>query len=115
MMPIIRKYTYKYAQAFDGFTSGSVREAIAILREGENATLEELTKIRTIAFKSLISHAYENVPYYNELFNEEGIHPESIKSLKDIERIPVLTKDNIRKIGKKLRAKNLREYDYYDI
>ncbi len=43
--------------------------------------------------RKLLKHCHENVPYYRELFDREGIDWKNIKKFKDLERIPVLTKE----------------------
>jgi phenylacetate-CoA ligase len=43
-----------------------------------------------------VKRAYENVPYYRKRFDELGIKPEDIKTLKDIEKLPFTTKDDLR-------------------
>lgn len=40
--------------------------------------------------------AYENVPYYRKRFEELGIKPEDIQTIKDIEKLPFTTKDDLR-------------------
>ena len=56
--------------------------------------IDEYQQVRT---QAIIKHAYTNVPYYRELFNKLKIKPEDIRSKHDMQLIPVLTKDDIRK------------------
>jgi len=53
----------------------------------------ELYQLRRL--KVLLNYAYQNVPYYAELFNRIRFKISDINSLKDLERIPVLTKDDV--------------------
>ena len=46
--------------------------------------------------KRIVRYAYENVPMYKERFDKIGLKPEHIKTLKDIEKIPYTTKDDLR-------------------
>lgn len=48
-----------------------------------------------------INDAAENVPYYKALFQRENIHPDSIKSIDDLKRIPILEKEPLREAPKK--------------
>ena len=43
-----------------------------------------------------VKRAYEKVPYYRKRFDELGIKPDDIKTLKDIENLPFTTKDDLR-------------------
>jgi phenylacetate-CoA ligase len=58
---------------------------------------EDLKKIQEKKLRALIKHAYENVPYYHHLFDSVGIKPQNIQRLKDLQKIPILSKENIRK------------------
>ena len=57
----------------------------------------DLIKIQEKKLRALIKHAYENVPYYHHLFDSVGIKPQNIQRLKDLQKIPILSKINIRK------------------
>ena len=46
--------------------------------------------------QSIVKKAYENVPYYKKHFDDAGIKPEDIKTLKDIEKVPYTTKNDLR-------------------
>jgi phenylacetate-CoA ligase len=46
--------------------------------------------------KTLLAHCYHNVPYYHEMFEQLGIHPDDVKDLEDFRRLPVLTKPVLR-------------------
>jgi phenylacetate-CoA ligase len=46
--------------------------------------------------QGIVKKAYENVPYYKKHFDDAGIKPEDIKTLKDIEKIPYTTKNDLR-------------------
>ncbi|MCE7697889.1 MAG: phenylacetate--CoA ligase [Methanobacterium paludis] len=46
--------------------------------------------------QSIVKKAYENVPYYKKHFDDAGIKPEDIKNLKDIEKVPYTTKNDLR-------------------
>jgi phenylacetate-CoA ligase len=57
----------------------------------------KLKKYQNDKLKNLISHAYRDVPYYREVFDQHGIKPEAIRTTDDLVRVPILTKDIIRK------------------
>jgi len=46
--------------------------------------------------KAQLSYAYENSPFYRRKWEKEGIHPGDIKTLEDFERMPFVTKQEIR-------------------
>ncbi len=49
--------------------------------------------------KRLIHHCYHTVPYYKRLMHDHGIKVEDIKMLDDIQRLPILTKNDVLKAG----------------
>ncbi len=46
--------------------------------------------------RAQLSYAYEKSPFYKRKWDREGIHPGDIKSLEDFERMPLVTKEEIR-------------------
>ena len=58
----------------------------------EKLPRKEIEKLQLERLKKFISHCYENVPYYTELFDSKNIKPSDINSVQDLQRIPVLTK-----------------------
>jgi len=48
--------------------------------------------------QQLINHAYSNVPYYRNLFNETGIRPGDIKTRSDLLKIPITTKSYLQNL-----------------
>ena len=67
------------------------------------AKLKELQNQR---LRSLIKHAYNNVPYYRRTFRERKLTPDDIKTKEDLHKLPTLTKDMIRKNFSDLKAAN---------
>ncbi len=57
--------------------------------------------------RSVLDHAHRYVPYYRDLFEKKGLHPNDITSLEDMESIPYLTKDILRTEGHRLMAENV--------
>lgn len=79
------------------------------LKTSECWTREQIESYRNDKVKKLISHCYENVPYYRNVMDEYKIKIEDIKSAEDITKLPILTKDIIRNFSRELMAKNISE------
>lgn len=58
---------------------------------------EKLINYQNNKIKYIVKYAYENVPYYNKLFKKLNISPEHIRNKNDLNKIPILTKEDIRK------------------
>lgn len=52
--------------------------------------------------KAVVHRAYASSDYYREVMDSEGVHPEDIRSLSDLTRLPLLTKEIIREQGQRL-------------
>jgi len=75
---------------------------------------KDLLKFEEKYLKKLLYHAYINVPYYTNLFNEIGIVKNSnIDDLSKFNKIPILTKDVIRKNYQKLVSKDYEKRRWY--
>jgi phenylacetate-CoA ligase len=82
------------------------------LKESQNWSREKLEKHQIEQLKKLINHSYENVPYYHKVFKNQGLKPEDIKNLSDLQKIPFLTKEIIKEHIDDLKAKNYPEYKF---
>ena len=71
---------------------------------------KELEELQNKKLRALVKHAYENVPYYHRLFRRIGLKPEDIKTKEDLTKLPILTKDTIRKNLSQLLAKNIPKF-----
>ena len=64
--------------------------------EYETMPREALEAIQLKRLQAVISHVYATVPFYRKKLDDTGILPGDIKSLKDLERLPFTTKQDLR-------------------
>lgn len=57
---------------------------------------EEKEELQLKRLQETVKCAYENVEFYRKKLDDAGVKPEDIKTLKDIEKIPFTTKDDLR-------------------
>lgn len=57
---------------------------------------EEKEALQLKRLKETVNYVYENVPLYKSKFDEVGLTPDDIQTLKDIEKIPFTTKEDLR-------------------
>ena len=62
----------------------------------ETLPREEIEKIQLERLKETVSRVYERVPAYRKKMDDAGIKPEDVKSLKDLSRLPFVTKQDMR-------------------
>ncbi|OQW88775.1 MAG: capsule biosynthesis protein CapK [Rhodoferax ferrireducens] len=57
---------------------------------------DQLDDQRLSRLRELFGHANQHVPYYRELFSRVGFDPRAITSVDDLQRLPLLTKSEVR-------------------
>ena len=62
---------------------------------------EERQKYLEERLRETITYAYENAPAVKDRIDKTGVKPEAISTIKDLEKIPVLRKDDIIELQKK--------------
>ncbi|MGS2724294.1 phenylacetate--CoA ligase family protein [Porticoccus sp. GXU_MW_L64] len=96
----------RYSKEFKSFRE----ELLANEFFGENILLDQQEKM----LSRIIKHAYQTVPYYNKLFKDNKLQPDDIKSLEDLPKIPVLTKDIIKKNFNELWSRDFHRKSLVD-
>ena len=75
---------------------------------------KELNHFKDKALRNIIRYAY-SVPLYHDKYKKAGIHPSNINKIKDIEKLPLITKEDIKKyypngiISSKIKKEKLLE------
>jgi len=46
--------------------------------------------------REVMRYAWDNAPFYRRKWEEAGVHPDHVRSLDDFERVPVITKQDLR-------------------
>ena len=64
--------------------------------EIETINRKKLRELQLERLRHIVAYAYDNVPMYKKRFDEIGLKPSHIRTLKDIEFIPYTTKDDLR-------------------
>lgn len=57
-----------------------------------------VSELQNIKLQKLICHAYQNVPYYHQLFNSVKISPRDIKTTGDLYKLPLTSKEHIKSL-----------------
>jgi len=83
------------------------RRYVGELEATERLPLEQLETLQADRLQRLIHHAYENVPYYRRVLDERRLKPSDIRTPDDLYKLPVLTKQHVRRYGDELRARNV--------
>jgi phenylacetate-CoA ligase len=91
------------------------RQSVEYIEDYQNnlaKSIDELEVIQLESLKRLLIHAYNTCDFYKVQWDKIGFIPENIKSVKDIEVLPVIDKDIIREnyasfVSKTHKGKNI--------
>lgn len=72
----------------------------------------DVVKWQEERLQSLVKHAYNHTKYYKDLFDSLSITPDSIRTIDDLKRLPIITKDIIRERYNDLIPDNLSSFKY---
>ncbi|MFC1963382.1 hypothetical protein ACFLVL_02035 [Chloroflexota bacterium] len=84
-------------------------KTLKYLREMEDTqwwSPEQLHELQNRKLRALIQHVYENVPYYHRIFEERRLNANDIQTVEDLQKLPILTKNDIRQNQSDLVAKD---------
>jgi len=62
----------------------------------ESASVDELRALQLERLQWSVRHAYDNVPHYRKAFEAAGAHPDDVKELADLARLPFTAKADLR-------------------
>lgn len=97
LLPWLYETVYQRRKTFDYYRD--------YLRN-EKLTVQALHELRNKKLQMLLQHCYNNVAYYRQQWSVLGIKPEDIRTVDDMQRLPILTKDLIRENYANLVATN---------
>ena len=64
--------------------------------EIECMSREDIFELQLKKLQATVKRAFDKIPFYNEKYTNANVFPEDIETLKDIEKLPFLTKDDLR-------------------
>lgn len=95
-MSQFKKLLYTFGQQLKGL---NVSERLAQLTEMEHWEPERIYDFQLNHLKQLTQHVYQNVPFYKQLWDQAGVHPDQIKSLDDLSKFPKTSKQLLSNAG----------------
>lgn len=72
--------------------------------------LEKLRAYQEERLRAIVEQAYDHVPYYRRLFDERRLKPRDIRKIEDLKKLPFLTRENVRRNFRELRADNANRF-----
>lgn len=90
----------------DLFRHTNVKRDYDFLMESQYWSHKNILEYQLKKLKLLVHHAYNNTRYYKSVFDSIRLKPEDIRSLEDMNYIPILTKQVVKENGSDLLAQN---------
>ncbi|MFW9876096.1 MAG: hypothetical protein ACFFG0_23585 [Candidatus Thorarchaeota archaeon] len=94
----------------DIFKGTSILNYLNFLNESIKWEKKEIERYQMKKLSKLLHHSYENIPYYREIFDKNKIGYDSIYSISDLKKIPVLTRIDIQKNLDKLVVRKIKKF-----
>lgn len=91
-IPSVIKRAYYLAVPFGRRYGRVYRDTYSLINDSQWWSPEKLRDYQWGKLAVLLEYAYSNVPYYRKVFDERGLKPGDIKTISDLQKLPVLTK-----------------------
>jgi phenylacetate-CoA ligase len=72
---------------------------LGTLLRNRQLSAADLRKLQDNKLCAVVDHAYENVPYYRSKFDSAGLTPDDVRTVEDLPKVPITTKDELRAAG----------------
>lgn len=96
----------------DKMMGTTVSRSYKNLKRLQDCSNDEVRKWQNEKLNRLIHQCYFHSVYYRGIFEKLGLKPDDILSIEDLEKLPVLSKDDIRNNYKDIVPDNLSELKY---
>jgi phenylacetate-CoA ligase len=80
----------------------------SFLAESEWYDADRLRAYQDSRLRDLVAHAYGSVPYYRDLMDKRHVKPSDIATAADLVKLPLLTKEDVRKNGDRLISQSVK-------
>ena len=87
---------------------------LKVLERNQYLTQQELQDIQLQGLRKLLTHAAATVPYYRDSFAQHAVELNTVGSVQDLARIPVLTKQHMQKNLQELKSTSYRSHELFE-
>jgi phenylacetate-CoA ligase len=96
---------YGLKKRLDRYRGDDYKRFLEFFRACEGWSVEELRAYQNERLTEVIRHAYDYVPFYRQRFDALKLRPDDIRTVDDLPKLPLLTKDDIRGAGADMTAR----------
>jgi phenylacetate-CoA ligase len=84
------------------------KAALAEFDKRQWLPLAQIKEYQNEQLRHLIKHAYDNVPFYNKSMRELNLKPGDFKTVDDLYKLPIITRDDLKKSLRQFVAVNYK-------
>lgn len=95
-MSTFKRWLYPLGEKIRG---SNITQHLEQLQEMEHWDRERIYEFQLEYLKRLVHHVYKNVPFYKQLWDQAGVHPDHIKTLEDLSCFPKTSKQLLSEAG----------------
>lgn len=70
-----------------------------LLSESNSWSKEKINTYNNEMFNRIVTHAYNNIPYYKNKFDHHGVVMSQVQNISDIQKLPILSKIDMRELS----------------
>lgn len=86
------------------FYAPNIQKYVSEYMQTDHYSSEQIEQYQMHKLQALLDFSYQHVPYYHRLFDSLGLKPTDFQSTSDLQRLPILTKEIIRREGSNMYA-----------
>ncbi len=94
MRAFVDKVLFPLMESVQGRNFRSILEGFV---QAQFLPADELKRRQADKLRGIIDQAWAHVPFYREIYNARGVRPENIRSIDDLARLPILSREDIRR------------------
>lgn len=93
----MRGWTKVFLPLLDRLNGTTILSNLEFLNQSQWWSTVRLKQLQEEKLKRVVKAAYEGVPYYRNLFKQNGLTNKDIQSIADLKKLPILNKATLRK------------------
>lgn len=105
---LVGLYSYKLERERGG---KEYEDILAFLKTTDNWSAEQIKAYKEEHIAKILDQAYKHCPYYKQKYDEAKVSPDDFKCLEDLQKFPILTKEDVRANMEGLMADNVNGRD----
>ena len=88
----------------DFFAPGRIMRLRREFQRTQYMQPDALTAWQNERLARVVAHAARHVPYWSDLFRERGLTAADVRTVDDLDKLPLLTRETVRREGRRLRS-----------